>query len=478
MSGLSAGGALPEEVLALLPEYLGRQRWYSGSGAPAAAALRVLDSDELASTAGGAHRLLWAVVEVGAPAVTPTPGEPAPGGPAPEEPAPGRYQLLIGARPNGEPAEFLKGHEPSVLGSAGDCYYYDATVDPELALAWLCVVTDAALSAERVRPVGVEQSNTSLVYDNRYIAKVFRRLQEGPNPDVVVTEALARVGFSHVAKPEAVWRKDGADLAFVQQFLAGGTEGWALALTSLRDLYSSRPANPSQAGGDFAHEAARLGHMTAQMHLAMAQAFGVDRAQFRLTRWPSVVAEVEQQLHSVLGAAFSGSADRLLDRLRAVADPGPAIRVHGDYHLGQVMRTDTGWYVLDFEGEPVRGMSERMALTSPFKDVTGMLRSFQYAAHFALLEQDPNEQAELQPLAEGWEQHNRSAFLDGYLGTPGGADLLPERPEVRRAVSLAFELQKALYELAYEQAFRPGWLAIPAAAIQRILAGSMSDLEG
>jgi maltokinase len=190
------------------------------------------------------------------------------------------------------------------------------------------------------------------------------------------------------------------------------------------------------------------------------------------------VAEVEEQLHSLVGAAFPGSAEELLARLRAVTDPGPAIRVHGDYHLGQVMRTDTGWFVLDFEGEPVRGMSERLAFTSPFKDVTGMLRSFHYAAHFALLEQDRNEQEKLEPMAEGWEQHNRSAFLDGYFATPGVADLFPERPEVRSAVSLAFELQKALYERAYEQAFRPDWLPIPTAAIQRILAGSMSGQEG
>jgi maltokinase len=142
------------------------------------------------------------------------------------------------------------------------------------------------------------------------------------------------------------------------------------------------------------------------------------------------------------------------------------------------MRTDAGWFVLDFEGEPARGMSERLAFTSPFKDVTGMLRSFQYAAHFALLEQEANEQEELAPLAEDWERHNRQAFLDGYFGTPGITSLLPERPEVRQAVSLGFELQKALYEMEYERAYRPDWLAIPTAAVQRILAGSFRGGEG
>jgi maltokinase len=191
-----------------------------------------------------------------------------------------------------------------------------------------------------------------------------------------------------------------------------------------------------------------------------------------------VRAEVEEELRAVVGAAFSGSASKLLEQLEAVEDPGPALRVHGDYHLGQVMRTDTGWYVLDFEGEPARGKAERLAFTSPFKDVTGMFRSFHYAAAYVLLEQESNEREQLQPLADGWEQHNRSAFLDGYFATAGIADLLPERPEVRDAVSLAFELQKALYELAYEKAYRPDWVPIPAAAVQRILAGSIHGVEG
>ncbi len=463
MSGASTGVALPEGVLALIPDHLARQRWFAGP-APDPASVQVLDADELATADGGAHRLLWAIVAVRSPSESAGESD--------------RYQLLIGERPNGEHAEFLNGHELSVLGSVADRYYYDATVDPELALMWLRVITDGNVTAERMRPVNAEQSNTSLVFDDRLIAKAFRRLQDGPNPDVLVTEALDRVGFTHVAKPAAVWRKDGNDLAFVQQFLAGGTEGWALALTSLRDLYSSRPDDASQAGGDFGHEAARLGQMTAEMHLAMAEALGVDRDEFRNAGWPAVLTEIEEQLRAVVGAAFSGSAEQLLGQLRAVDQPGPGIRAHGDYHLGQVMRTDSGWFVLDFEGEPARGISERLAFTSPFKDVTGMLRSFHYAAHFALLEQEQHEQAGLIPLADDWELHNRRRFLDGYFATPGIAALLPERPEIRDALALAFELQKALYELAYEQAYRPDWTAIPTAAIHRMLAGSYHGVEG
>ena len=161
-----------------------------------------------------------------------------------------------------------------------------------------------------------------------------------------------------------------------------------------------------------------------------------------------------------------------------MTDPGPGIRSHGDYHLGQVMRTDTGWYVLDFEGEPARSMEERLAFTSPFKDVTGMLRSFQYAAHFVLLEREDEQSEHLERLAEAWEARNRTSFLDGYLSTDGIDALLPEGGPTRSAVSLAFELDKALYELAYEEAYRPDWAAIPASAIRRLMAGSLTGPVG
>ena len=161
-----------------------------------------------------------------------------------------------------------------------------------------------------------------------------------------------------------------------------------------------------------------------------------------------------------------------------MSDPGPGIRVHGDYHLGQVMRTDSGWYVLDFEGEPARSMEERVAFVSPLKDVTGMFRSFQYAAHFVLLEREDEHSEHLQRLAAAWESHNRNTFLDGYLSTGGIDALLPESGPERAAVTLAFELDKALYELGYEQAYRPDWASIPASAIRRLMAGSAAGPTG
>jgi maltokinase len=439
---------LPDGVTAMIPAYLSRQRWFAGGAEPQAGDVEVLASDLLAALDPGTHRLWWSVVRAeGA-----------------------RYQLVIGERPSGEPAEFLNAHRDAVLGANHDAYFYDATLDPEMSLVLLDIVTEGKEPSARVRPVTTEQSNTSLVYDDRVIMKLFRRLFEGRNPDVEVTMALDRAGFDHVAAPVAAWARGDDDLAFVQQYLSGGVEGWALALTSLRDLYAAGPDDPAQAGGDFGAESSRLGKMTARMHLSLADAFGVDRDGFRSVGWARLQDDIEARVRRVVGAAWPGSAADLLRTIRNVSDPGPGIRVHGDYHLGQVMRTDAGWYVLDFEGEPARSMEERAAFQSPLKDVTGMFRSFQYAAHFALLEREDEHSEHLQRLAEAWEGHNRNTFLDGYLSTDGIDALLPEGGPARAAVTLAFELDKVLYELAYEQDYRPEWASIPAAAIHRLMA--------
>lgn len=430
--------SLPPGVAELIPDYLARQRWYASSAPPEA-----LDIHRCGEVVGGdGPRLLQAIVGAG------------------ED----RYQLLIGERPNGQVAEFLRGHEPAVLGEVGGHFYYDGVLDPELALELLPVVTGGAERAARVRPITAEQTNTSLVYDDRIILKVFRRLLAGTNPDVEVTTALAGAGFEHVAAPVAVWAADDDVLAFAQRYLAGGSEGWALALTSLRDLYASGSPDPGVAGGDFAYEARRLGRITAEMHLAMAMAFGVEREGDAAGRWPVLVDSIENRLRAVPLHELEERVESFVSGLRGVASPGPALRVHGDYHLGQVMWTDQGWYVLDFEGEPARPLEERTRPSSPLKDVAGMLRSFHYASRAAMWDWEDDEQLEFR--AEAWEQHNRAAFLDAYLSTSGIADLLPE---TREEVLAAYELDKALYELAYETMYRPDWAVIPLRAIIRLL---------
>ena len=412
-----------------------------------------------------------------------------------------RYQVLLGLRPIGVDCEFLSGHEGAVLGefdtAQGQALVYDALLDSELALALLRFVAPEH-PAERVRPLGAEQSNTSLVYDDAMILKVFRRLTEGQNPEVEVIETLAKVGFTSVPEPLAAWRKDDMDLAFLQRFLAGATDGWHMAQTSLRELFAEytigaapppgdlgagaatpfESTDPAEARGDFAAEAERIGEVTAEMHQAMARGFGTQKVTGADWAEP-----MEEQLENVLGGAAGAPGDsalldgarRIISRLRDISDPGPAIRVHGDYHLAQVLRTDAGWYVLDFEGEPARPLEERTRPSSPLKDVTGMLRSLSYASAVALSYQEDPLFSGGHPLPPGsnlgraWESRNREAFMTGYLRKAVEAEpILPTDPAVRSAVLAAFELDKALYEVAYERANRPDWAHIPLGAVQRL----------
>ena len=445
----------PADLTAVLPEYLAKQRWFAGAEPPPAADVTLSSSRRL-WTGEPEHELWHLLVSVAGDC----------------------YQLLIGVRPAGEVAEFLHGHEAAVLGSAEGVFAYDATCDSELARVLLTVASDGAETAERSRPMGAEQSNTSIVYDDRLILKLFRHLRPGRNPDVEVTTALCEAGFTHVATPLVEWRDDTYDLAFGQQFLAGGTEGWALALTALRDLYRRKDGEPpAEAGGDCAAEAGRLGRVTAEMHVAMHQVFGQAPPDEAAAGWKRLVEGLPERLARAsrhLGRDLSGTAAPLLDRLRAVTDPGPAIRVHGDYHLGQVMRTDMGWYVLDFEGEPAKPVEERLVRASPFKDVTGMLRSFHYASRHALVERAVADWADMIPAARAWEAHNRQAYLEGYRTQAAVASLLPDAP-TSAAVMSAYELDKALYELDYELSHRPEWVAIPLDALERLVEGGGID---
>ena len=456
MSRLSA--SIPADDLR---RYLPRQRWFAGSEEPSS--VEVVHADLLREDWPLLVRLIVA--------------------------ADGScYQVLLGLRPVGDQLDFMRGHDDAVLGpvrvgdgdggdGGEDVTAYDAVFDPDLGLHLFWRVTGGDETAERVRPIGVEQSNTSLVYDERLILKLFRRLLPGPNPEIEVTSGLATAGFGWVAEPVATESAYGYDLALLQPFLAGAVDGWALALTSLRDLFgvhdtqsipviaANAPppppaADPAEAGGDFSADAHRLGETTAAMHIAMAEAFG--RSQGDATAWADdIVAQARRSLEDVITAVA------IADDLRG-ADPGPAIRTHGDYHLGQVMRTDAGWYVLDFEGEPDRPLEERQRHTSPLRDVAGMLRSLHYASAVALSERDGDEFAR---TAEAWELRNRQAFLDGYLPAAAKGGILPINRASIDAVLAAFELEKAVYELAYERAHRPGWEHIPLTAIRRLKAG-------
>ena len=435
-----------------LAQWLPRQRWYSGQAEPET--ITILDQEIRGDRFPVLVRLL---VE-----------------------ADGRiYQVLVGVRGRDERPDFLRGQDQAVIGDIathqGEAVAYDAVFDPELALVLLDAVAPHE-NAERARLMGAEQSNSSIVYDERLILKVFRRIQRGHNPEVEITEALAAQGFHCLAEPLATLRVRDFDLAILQPFLAGAAEGWALALTSLRDLFGLNdttsipvinpdepppgPPDPAQAGGDFAGEAARLGAMTGTMHVALADAFGRQPAEAK--EWATAIAAQVDDLEE--GDVDRAGAQAIIDDLTTL-DGGAAIRVHGDYHLGQVLRTDHGWYVLDFEGEPARPLEDRRRPSSPLKDVAGMLRSFHYASAVARTERD---EYALEDLAAAWEMRNRQAFLRGYMKAAGDGGILPSDPESVAAVLAAFELEKAVYELGYERSHRPDWTHIPLAALRRL----------
>jgi maltokinase len=396
--------------------------------------------------------LIWAIVDV-----TFDQGEP------------GRFQVPVGIRPLQDTQRFLEGKGRQLLGDMdtdhGPVLVYDALVDPDLCLAMLAEAAPGE-EAGRVYPLALEQSNTSIVFDERLIMKVFRRLYEGPNPDVEVPEALSRAGFQHVAPSVAAWRSDGYDLAVVRQFLTVATDGWLLALTSLRDVYDRRQ-HPARVGGDFAPEALRLGAITASMHQALADAFGVEAA--RPAEWADAMRAQLDRVQAVDARAVGD----VYDRLAAIdpADAGASIRVHGDYHLGQIMRTDLGWVIVDFEGEPALPLDARRARSSPLRDVAGMLRSFHYAAQIGLLERGEDADTELAALAQLWEERNAMAFLDGYDSPEDAGRLLPSTSDGRREVLDAFVVAKTVYEVGYEMSHRPDWAHIPLAGLARQLGG-------
>jgi len=287
-------------------------------------------------------------------------------------------------------------------------------------------------SVRSVRALGAEQSNSSVVVDDEVLVKVFRKMQHGPNPDVEVPTALAAMGFSEVVAPVASWSEGGWDLAVAVPFLGDVIDGWTVALGC---------------DGDPTELAAAIGHLTARLHGALARAFPTQPAGLN-----ALVATYER----ACADAGMPPAPATLDALGGLSDAGATIRVHGDYHLGQLLQHGDRWYVIDFEGEPNRSLAERRAAAPPLKDLAGMLRSFAYAAVVG-------------EHGEAWERAAVDACRSAYLGDPAAAPLLPSDPT---PVLDAYLLEKAVYELAYERGFRPDWAWIPEKAVQQLVGGT------
>jgi maltokinase len=394
------------------------------------------------------------------------------------------YQVPLGLRPASE------GWEDRVVTEVGDWTVYDGLADPALGRELLHLMRssrdvqteEGALEfrwAERaefglgdtveVRPMGVEQSNSSIVFGDTLVLKAFRRVEPGINPELELLRFLSERGFPHIA-PLAGWyeyegRLVDATLGILQEFLSNGRDGWELALDELG-------TDPDT----FLERLAALGRVSGEMHTALGSdsqdpAFAPDEPSSEalslltatvdeeIERIFLDLSENDERVEPILGRGQD--VRELLQALSSIGAGGRVIRTHGDYHLGQTMLTDRGWVILDFEGEPARPLPERRRKTYPLRDVAGMLRSFAYAASASRILRG-------RPVPDDWEDRAREAFLAAYFDAVDPSLLPPGQDATKKLLSV-FELEKAVYELRYELNNRPDWVGIPVAGIARLL---------
>jgi maltokinase len=450
---------LDEEKLA---DWLLDRRWF-GSKARDVASIHVLDVVPLNPPPSTPPALSSALVEARYPGGTHD-----------------VYQLLLGVGANGG--------EDAVIDDVRGVTVYDAFADPRacellggllrqgaevhgeharVEFHWLEGVEPPRPGAA-VRPIGAEQSNTSIVFDDKLVLKAFRRVEAGDNPELEMLRFLSERGFAHIAELGGWYQYEGelmdATFGVVQRFVPNARDGWELALDELED-------DPER----FVARLRDLGAVIGRMHTVLASdptdpAFAPeDPSDESLALLTATIDEEIERLFLELPeieavAPIAGHAAEVRDRLQLlshVGARGKLIRTHGDLHLGQTMLGDDGWVVLDFEGEPARPLLERRRKRSPLRDVAGMLRSFAYAASASELQRD-------RPAPEDWEERARESFLAGYLEAVDSALMPPGEPPTRTMLSI-FELEKAVYELRYELNNRPDWVSIPVAGIARLL---------
>jgi maltokinase len=344
--------------------------------------------------------------------------------------------MIAGLRRVGDEPRFLRPGDEAALGLFEDddglAVCIDALRDAELAPMVLATVRGVDPRPGTVAYLRDDEKVTVLDCGDRGDLTVYPWLRDGPRAAVDLLVALDAAGFNHVAAPLVRWTWEGRDLGVVQEPMQGRSGGWALALTSLRDLFAAG-GRPEAAGGDFGPEAHALGTMTARMHLALDRAF--ERRPGSVTDWvDGAEASIGQADPALLEAP--GVAD-LTKGLRVADLRLPSIRTHGDFHLGRMARTDQGWIVSDCgPGGVLPGTSEP-TWRSPLGDVADLLWSLHEASTMAAAERDPAGRLGVDQLGRAWEARNRRAVLTGYLSTPGMAGLAgPDRDVVRNLVAL------------------------------------------
>src|SRR4051812_10599216 len=444
------------DLLEMLPEWLPHQRWFGAKGRQIHGVSIVAERTLVDGSPACRHVLVE--VDLGEDKEI--------------------YQLLVVTR-----QQLPERLTHAQIAVSGDDQLYDGLHDNELTnvlLQLLAVqadeqglrfrhLTEVDLRTDLTGIVmSAEQSNTSVVFGDDYILKLFRKVAPGLNPDLEITRALAEAGCTSIVPPlswlETDLGSESTTLGMMQPFLRSASEGWQLAVTSVRDLYAEADLHADEVGGDFAAESERLGSATAEVHALLRDVLPSRRAdaEENVATAKLMHERLDAALEVVPELAPHAEALRTAyDGLAALPPGVPVQRVHGDFHLGQALRTDAGWVIIDFEGEPARPLAERTALMSPLRDVAGMLRSFDYAARHLLAEQP--SAAGLEYRATEWAERNRDAYCTGY-GRAVGRD-----PREDAVLLRACELDKAVYEVVYEARNRPTWLPIPLGSIERLV---------
>ncbi len=523
-AGKKMDSTLQVTLAAQLPEYMLKQRWFGGK-ARKMASVDVVDTLSIPVSGGSAY-LFIAVVRY------------ADGG------ADEFYAIPL-VRSEGAGAEGLKVPGPdggsmmladglknaAFLTALAELIETGTAIGGESGeLRGLQTTAYSKLSPEPVaglapKPVGAEQSNTSIIYGNRLILKFFRRIQEGINPDLEIgqflTEKTALKSVPPLAGTLEYQARDGKPMAqgMLQKFVPNQGDAWGFTLKSLGNYYDEVRKTPStmapaEAGvisprkqvegvPDRANSAIEtylaaaelLGQRTAEMHLALAS----DASDPAFAPEPFTMDSqqaLEQSVSGLLVRVFSllsdkmkylpnewrCKAEKLAERESEIAarfnaalrEPIRAMRtrIHGDYHLGQVLRTENDFVIIDFEGEPARSIEERRVKRSPLQDVAGMLRSFHYAAFAPLLGEDRVQGEDIGRMsvyADGWNSEVSERYLEKYFETAKGASYLPATQAEIQIVLELHLLEKAIYELGYELNNRPTWVGIPLQGIGKLL---------
>jgi maltose alpha-D-glucosyltransferase / alpha-amylase len=474
---------IPELEIVVLPSYLPKQRWFAGKTRQIQE-VRVSDWAEI----GGAAMLFLHVTHK-----------------------------------TGDSEEYLA---PFIMnnGTIQDAFSSDsfcsALVDvDELPTAEGGVIRTHLLGEARqatalpIERGAAEQSNSSVIYGRDVILKVFRRRHEGHNPELEIAKHLAAIPEFDRVPPFFGWIEylpKGAEsnsghasaIAMAQQMVPNEGDGWTWTSEELERFYEHCARLPPELtdesikdqAGAYVEAARVLARRTAELHLALGRSNGdaafepEDFSDADIHDFDSRIREEAANAFDLLKANLSSLPDdtlemagmairnrkQILDKLQlpARADYGKRIRVHGDYHLGQVLRSRNDFYIVDFEGEPARPLAQRRAKHSPLKDVAGMMRSFSYVANSTLMNytaRHPETFASMEPLARLWEKTVRTEFLISYLGNQELRSILPAKEEDIRRLLDASILEKAMYELGYELNSRPTWVRIPLAGVLSLM---------